>query len=299
MKILVTGCNGLLGEKLSELASASQLVYGVDIHENSNVLPAEQYFSLDLTNRKETLKLLQKLNPDYIINAAAYTNVDGAETERELCWKYNVDLVDNLIYGARKVKAMIGHISTDYIFDGKDGPYAEDSRPNPLGFYGRSKLAAENALIGSPVKYFIVRTMVLYGMPNNGKTNFVTWLLKQLADNIPVKIVNDQFCNTTLVDELAAGIWKLIDKSYVGIINIAGKEIINRFDFAIKIAQVFGFDKNLISSVSTAELKQAAPRPLKSGLIVDKAIKELYIELSDVNEGLNKFKLQYCSELKK
>jgi dTDP-4-dehydrorhamnose reductase len=295
MKVLVTGCNGLLGHKVCELSPKSFLVYGVDRHGENIVLPDEKYFSLDLTNRKQTLKLLRDLKPDYIINSAAYTDVDGAETERELCWKINVELVENLVYGARKIKAGLGHISTDYIFDGKSGPYTEEARPNPIGYYGRSKLAAENVLLGSSVDYFIVRTMVLYGISRNGKTNFVTWLIAQLINHKPVKIVNDQYGNTTLVDELAAGIWKLITRGYSGIINIAGREIVNRYEFAVRIAEVFGFDKDLIKPVTSAEFNQPAPRPLNSGLIVDKAFKELNIELSDVSEGLKKFKSIYYS----
>ncbi|MBN2413674.1 SDR family oxidoreductase [candidate division KSB1 bacterium] len=295
MKILVTGCYGLLGQTVCERAPKSFLVYGVDIHEGNIVLPDDKYFSLDLTDRKKTLELLQDLKPDYIINSAAYTDVDGAETERELCWKINVDLVENLIYGARKIKAGIGHISTDYIFDGKSGPYAEDAHPNPIGYYGRSKLAAENALIGSSVDYFIARTMVLYGMSKNGKTNFVTWLIAQLTNQRPVKIVNDQYGNTTLADELAEGIWTLIKSGYSGILNIAGREIINRYEFAVRIAEVFGFDRDLITAVTTAEFNQPAPRPLNSGLIVDKALNELNIVLSDVVEGLHKFKSIYYS----
>jgi len=296
MKVLITGCNGLLGQKLCELFMGSHSVYGIDVQEKALVLPAEKYYSLDLTDRKRSLQLLLDLKPDYIINAAAYTDVDGAETERELCWKINVELVENLIYAARKIKATIGHISTDYIFDGKDGPYAEDARPNPIGYYGRSKLAAENALLDSSVDFFIARTMVLYGMSKNGKPNFVTWLIGQLANQKPVRIVNDQYGNTTLVDELAAGILTLIEKEYLGIINIAGREIINRYEFATRVADIFGFDNELITPITTEELNQPAPRPLNSGLIVDKAVKELYIELSDVVEGLNKFKLMYYSD---
>lgn len=296
LKVLVTGCNGLLGQKLCEVFADQYHVVGVDVHDNSPVLPADRYYTLDLTDRNGSLELLQEIKPEYIINAAAYTNVDGAETERRLCWKVNVELVENLIYAARKINATIGHISTDYIFDGKKGPYTEDARPNPLGYYGRSKLAAENALLDSTVNFFIVRTMVLYGMSKNGNANFITWLIGQLANHKPVKIVNDQYGNTTLVDELAAGIRTLIEKKFTGIINIAGREIIDRYQFALRVADIFGFDRELINPVTTAEFNQPAPRPLNSGLIVDKALKELYIELSDVVEGLNKYKLFYYSD---
>ncbi|HPG39042.1 MAG TPA: SDR family oxidoreductase [bacterium] len=293
IKVVVAGCNGLLGRKLIDYAPTGYNIIGVDLPESCPALAAVNYFSQDLTDKKSVFRLLQEVKPDYIINAAAYTNVDGAETDRELCWRLNVELPEHLIYCARKLNFNIGHISTDYIFDGKQGPYTETARPNPLGYYGRSKLAAENLFAASAIDYFIVRTMVLYGERNNGKHNFVTWLIDQLENDKHVKIVNDQIGNTTLVDELAIGIWKLIALKFNGVVNIAGTEIINRFEFAQTIAQVFNLDTSLIQPITTAELHQAAPRPLKSGLIVDKAINELNIELSNVSGGLNKFKYMY------
>jgi len=290
LKVVVAGCNGLLGRKLIEYAPMDYNVTGVDLQEICPALNAAHYFSQDLTDKKAVFRLLQEIQPDYIINAAAYTNVDGAETDRELCWRLNVELPEHLIYCARKMNFKIGHISTDYIFDGKQGPYTESARPNPLGYYGRSKLAAENLYAASAIDFFIVRTMVLYGERNNGKHNFVTWLIDQLEHDKTVKIVNDQIGNTTLVDELAAGIWKLIASKFTGVVNIAGTEIVNRFKFAQTIAQVFNLESGLIQPITTAELHQAALRPLKSGLIVDKALHELNIELSDVLGGLNKFK---------
>jgi dTDP-4-dehydrorhamnose reductase len=290
IKVFVAGCNGLLGQQLVESAPSTCLAYGVDIQPSCPILDNARYFSLDLTDKKKTLTLLQEIEPDFIINAAAYTNVDGAETERELCWRLNVELPENLINCARKLKIKIGHISTDYIFDGKHGPYTETARPNPLGYYGRSKLAAENLLTTSTIDFFIVRTMVLYGPRKNGKHNFVTWLVEQLENGNRVRIVNDQYGNTTVVTDLANGIWKLIELGFSGIVNIAGTQIISRFAFAGAIANVFGFDLDLIQPITTAEFHQAAPRPLNSGLIVDKAVHKLRIELADVLGGINKFK---------
>ncbi len=294
-KILIAGCNGLLGQKLIDTAPLSYSLIGVDLEKNCPLYNFCNYISHDLTDKKNTYKLLQEIQPDYIINAAAYTNVDGAETDRELCWRLNVELPEHLIYCARKLKIKIGHISTDYIFDGKNGPYTETARPNPLGYYGRSKLAGENLFTTSAIDYFIVRTMVLYGKKNANKHNFVTWLIEQLENGRQARIVNDQYGNTTLVDELATGIWKLVEQNFSGTVNIAGTEIVSRFEFACTIASIFGFDNNLLQPVTTAELHQAALRPLKSGLIVDKAIHELNIELSDVSGGLNKLKSLYLA----
>jgi len=292
MNVLVTGCHGLLGQKLIQYAPDEYQVFGIDIHEDDWLGLGDRYRQLDLLKRDELKNYMQKINPGWILNAAGYTDVDGAETEKDLCWRINVTAVDNLAYAARKVKAKVVHVSTDYIFDGTDGPYDEEAVPNPIGFYGRSKLASENVLKTSPIEFAIVRTMVLYGKGKQVRPNFVTWLIEKLQNGERVRIVDDQFGNTTLADELALGIWKIVEKSATEIFNIAGREIVDRYTFAQKIAHVFDLDETLIQPIKTSELQQPAPRPLNSGLIVDKAIRELGIELSDVEGGPLKFKRQ-------
>ena len=293
VKVIITGCHGLLGQKLVAQAPAGIEVIGFDLQPESPILSADHYFRQDISRRRETVKLIREIQPDWIINAAAYTDVDGAETEKELCWRVNVTAVDNLAYAARKSHARLVHISSDYVFDGKEGPYDEEATPNPLGYYGRSKLASENVLHASPIEYTIIRTMILYGKEMNGRPNFVTWLIDKLQRNERVSIVTDQFGNTTLANELADGIWKVIEKGYLGMLHIAGREIVDRFTFAKKIARVFDLDPDLMTPVTTESLNQAAPRPLKSGLIIDRARKELGIEMSDVEGGLLKLKSEW------
>jgi len=293
LRVLITGCHGLLGQKLVALVPDHVDVFGIDLQEESPILPQPSFSKCDITDRQQVLEHVLKLAPDWIINAAAYTNVDGAEKERRLCWKVNVEAVENLAYAARKVHSKIVHISTDYIFDGKDGPYDENAVPNPLGYYGRSKLAGENALRVSSVEYIIIRTMILYGKNIFGNANFVTWLIEKLRQKQKVTIVTDQIGNTTLADELAGGIWKTIGTDYRGVLNIAGREILDRLTFARQVAQVFELDQSLITPITTDALNQAAPRPLNSGLLVDKAINEFHLELSDAKEGLVKLKEQF------
>ena len=292
MKVLVTGCHGLLGQKVVALAPNGFEVFGIDLQDSSEILPKENYFQCDFTKRENILPLVEKIRPEIIVNAAAYTNVDGAETERQMCWEINVTAVENLVYCAQKFDSKIVHISTDYIFDGKNGPYNEDATPNPIGYYGRSKLAAENALLASDVNFAIARTMVLYGNEMNGRDNFVTWLIKKLRSKSKVTIVNDQIGNTTIADDLADGIWKICNQEFIGIVNVAGKDIIDRFTFALQIAEVFGLDESLIVPITTVELNQPAPRPLNSGLIIDKATNVLKLNLSGSVEGLLKLKQQ-------
>ncbi|MDZ7290895.1 MAG: dTDP-4-dehydrorhamnose reductase [candidate division KSB1 bacterium] len=303
-KVLITGANGLLGQQLVKVFQGDYEVHALDLEprafvpgaivsgERSHAPEKFTYHQGDITDRKRLRALVQALVPNFIINAAAFTDVDGSETRRELCWKVNVTGVENLAYAAQKIDARLIHISTDYVFDGKAGPYREHDRPNPLGFYGRSKLASENVLVSSNVNYAIARTMVLYGTGYEIRSNFVTWLLGRLRAGETVQIVDDQFGNPTLASELAGALRILAESGRNDIYHISGREVIDRYHFAIKVAEVFDLDPKLIQPVKTCELKQAAPRPLKSGFDISKAERELGITMSDVIGGLQKFKVE-------
>ena len=292
MRILITGCNGLLGQKLSSLAPSGVELAGADLHEKPAPWAPQLYQRIDLADRKAVLACVKAFRPDWILNAAAYTNVNLAEKERERCWRANVTAVENMALACRKNHCAIAHISTDYIFDGQHGPYREEDTPNPIGYYGKSKLASENVLRAADIPCGLVRTMVLYGHAPQIKPDFVSWLLTSLRQNNPVRIVTDQFGNTTLADELAEGLWRIVARSAQGFFHIAGTEIIDRCTFALKAAEIFNLDKTLITPVTTAELQQDAPRPMKSGLVVEKALRDLDLVLSDAAGGLLKLKRQ-------
>jgi len=289
MKVLVTGALGLLGQRLIEKTPSPIEVLGVDLADHQDLFPQQAYRPCDLADRTAIRELVESFKPDWILNCVAYTNVDGAEEQREACWRANVEVVENLVYAAHKVDARILQVSTDYIFDGKDGPYDENEIPNPLGYYGRSKLAAENVLKASLVDFAIARTMVLYGISRNKRPDFVGWLVGEIGAGRPVRNVTDQIGNTTLNDDLAAGMWTIVDNGFQGIINVAGREIASRYDFALKIAELFDLDASLISPIETHELNQKAPRPLNSGLIVEKATQLLDMQLSNMEQGIRKY----------
>ncbi|MCK5458214.1 MAG: SDR family oxidoreductase, partial [Melioribacteraceae bacterium] len=167
------------------------------------------------------------------------------------------------------------HISSDYIFDGKNGPYTEDEIPNPISHYGKEKLAGENAIIAGRIKHTIIRTNVLYGSTQFGRPDFVKWVFDSLSENKNIRIVKDQINNPTYIDDLSSAISKIIEFDKTGIYNIGGAEVLSRLDFTFKIADYFELDKNLITSIVTADLNQPAPRPLNSGLVNLKAETEL------------------------
>ncbi len=294
-KILITGANGLLGQKCVRIFDSNRdQVLGCDLHDRSFIpKKSYQYVRLDISDRSRIKEVVMSFKPTYIINTAASTNVDTCETEREKCWKINVEAVQHLIYAAKKIDASIIQISTDYVFDGENGPYQESDPPKPLGYYGKSKLASENALIESGINHAILRTMVMYGCGLNIRLNFVTWVIKKLRAMETISIATDQFGNPTLADDLAYIIKHIVRQRKLGTFHVAGKEIIDRYHFAATIADRFKLDKALIKPVQSSELNQLAPRPLRSGFILTKLEHELGVETLTIAESLTIFKKQF------
>ena len=293
--VMILGANGLLGQKLTEFltrGTTSRLVLAGRSPAPRVQVPDTTYVQLDITRKQDVRKAVAEHKPAVIINAAAITNVDACETERESAWKVNVTGVEYVIEAAKKTGSRVIHLSTDYIFDGKHGPYTENDKPDPVNYYGRAKLASENQLRASGMRFLIVRTMVLYGIAAEVKSNFALWLIRSLEERKPVRIVEDQFGNPTLVDDLAHGIISAMELDKTGTYHIAGRDIISRYSFAVKLAEVFGLEKELITPIKTSELSQPAPRPLKSGLVTLKAEVELGYRPSTVEEGLTVLKGQ-------
>jgi dTDP-4-dehydrorhamnose reductase len=294
-RVLLTGGNGLLGQKITEMFSQSP-AYAVTVtsHQEHSVYGHDTvtYRRLDVTDRKAVLGLMEELQPEIVINCAAITNVDACETNREPAWNVNVRGVEYLLHGARLCGGKMIQISTDYVFDGRMGPYTEADRPNPISYYGRTKLAAENLLHTSGIPHAVVRTMVLYGHGRKLKPNFVSWLLAELNAGRNVRVVDDQIGNPTLAEDLAFGILKIIELQRTGTYHICGPELVSRYEFAVRIAKAFSLDKKLIERTVTAALSQPAPRPLKSGFILLKASVELGLAPAGVDSGLRILKNQ-------
>jgi dTDP-4-dehydrorhamnose reductase len=289
--VFITGANGLLGQHLVEFFSRVHKVFASDLDPDpffpfTNV----RYEPLDILDKDKLKSLISSFEPELIINAAAYTDVDGCEINKEKAWEVNVKGVENLIEICKKDKIKLVHISTDYVFDGKNGPYSEDDLPCPMNYYGKTKLESELKIKESGIDFIIVRTNVLYGVGRKINPNFFTWVLNKLKNKEKINVVTDQFNNPTLVDDLARAILKLADKKFSGIINIAGSEYLSRFDFAKKIAKEFELDENKINPIKTEDLKQKAPRPYKGGLRIDLAKNILQTYLSDVNKGLEQLR---------
>lgn len=285
--VFITGANGLLGQHLVEFFSQVHKVLASDLGPDPSFLFSHvRYEPVDILDEEKLSSLTTSFKPDLIINAAAYSDVDGCEIDKQKAWGVNVKAIENLIEICKKEKTKLIHISSDYVFDGRDGPYSEDDRPNPISYYGQTKLESELKIKASGIGFLIVRTNVLYGIAERVNPNFFTWVFNKLKNDERIRVVTDQFNNPALVDDLARAILELTSKKFSGSINIAGSEYLSRYDFAQKIAEEFELDKNKIDPVKTEDLRQKAPRPFKGGLRIDLARKTLKTDLSGINKGL-------------
>lgn len=285
-KILITGANGQLGNSVLTQLSGKFNILATDIINNIGATNIS-YKVLDITNFRQIHNTLSSFNPDIIINLAAFTDVDGCELNPDKAYLLNTKSVEML---TRNFDGLFIQISTDYIFDGNNGPYSEDDVTNPLSIYGKTKLSAENALQDLDNTYCIIRTNVLFDYYPRTKASYIKWVVDSLHSGKSINIVNDQWNNPTWTVNLAEFIELVIDKNVKGVYNYGGADYLNRLEFAQIIASVFNLDKTLISPISTASLKQIAPRPLKGGLKIDKIKREFDINCVDLEYILNMIK---------
>ncbi|MFN3404344.1 MAG: SDR family oxidoreductase [Cytophagaceae bacterium] len=290
-KVLVTGSNGLLGQKLVNLLVQDENYTLIASSRGPNRLPFTegdyQYISMDITDKKQVTDAILSVKPDFIIHTAAMTNVDQCEVEKEACRKQNVDAVQFIIDAACKTKSHLVHLSTDFIFDGKEGPYDEKAKANPLSFYGQSKLDAEKLVIKSKIKWAIARTVLVYGVAHDmSRSNIILWVKKSLEEKKPIQVVNDQWRTPTLAEDLAMGCYLIMENQATGIYNISGKDFLTPYDMAIQTAKYFNLDKNLITKTDSTKFKQPAMRPPRTGFILEKACNDLGYDPHSFEEGI-------------
>jgi dTDP-4-dehydrorhamnose reductase len=288
-KILITGANGLLGQKLIHLLSQKPIDFlatgrGANRLQSLANVP---YAEMDITKPAQIKALMADYQPDIVIHTAAMTQVDDCETQREACWEMNVKAVAYLIEACQINHTFLLHLSTDFIFDGKAGPYAETAEAKPLSYYGESKLAAENLLIQSSIPWAIARTVLVYGITEAmSRSNIILWVKKSLAEGKTIQVVDDQWRTPTLAEDLAQGCWLIADKAAQGIFNISGKDFLSPYEMAIQTAEYFKLDKSLIIRTDGSQFSQPAQRPPRTGFIIDKARKILGYEPHSFAEGI-------------
>ncbi len=289
-RILITGSNGLLGQKLVSLLSQDPEVELIATARGENrLLDTGKYVfqAMDITNREEILTVFASYKPEIVIHTAAMTNVDQCETDKENCWQQNVNALEYLIEASKIQNSFLLHLSTDFIFDGKAGPYDENAVANPISFYGWSKLAAEKLVENSGLKWSIARTVLVYGIAQDmSRSNIILWVKKSLEEGKSIKVVNDQWRTPTLAEDLAEGCILIAKKQAEGIFNISGKDFLNPFQMACKTADYFGLDKSLIQEVDGSMFSQTAKRPATTGFNISKANQVLGYSPKSFDEGI-------------
>jgi dTDP-4-dehydrorhamnose reductase len=289
MRILVTGSNGLLGQKLTKVLQEDTNVFLIATARGKSALPVGrgEFHSVDISDPQNVETVLRLTRPDIIINTAAMTQVDDCETQRDACWKANVTAVENLVKCCSAQQIHLVHVSTDFIFDGSHGPLDENETPAPVNYYGESKLAAEKVIQKSSISWAILRTVLVFGITNDmSRSNIVLWVKNSLEQKKPIQVVNDQWRTPTLAEDLAQGCYLAAKKRAKGIYNISGKDFLSPFDIAIKTAEFFKLDTSLIKPTDSTKFVQPAKRPLITGFTIDKARKELGYEPHSFEEGL-------------
>jgi dTDP-4-dehydrorhamnose reductase len=294
IKVVVTGSNGLLGQSLINLLLKEKEVYkvfGLSRGDNRSGRDDFSYISIDITNEKKLKEILLETEPNVIINTAAMTQVDDCENNRQSCDLLNVSVVEWLGEISEKIEAHLIHLSTDFIFDGIKGNYKETDVPNPLSYYGVSKLKSEEVLINSKISYTILRTILVFGkVYDMSRSNIVLWVKSMLEKGKEITIVDDQFRSPTYVEDLALACKIAMDKKAKGIFNVSSNELLSVYEIVQQIADVFHLDKKLIKPISTSSLNQTAPRPAKTGFDLSKTNRVLEFYPESFKESLEKFR---------
>jgi len=295
MKILVTGSNGLLGQKITDLVLSSyqSKIELIATGKGENRYPNSEgyhYSTLDITNKEQVNQVISKHKPDVVIHGAAATNVDWCENNKVQCVNLNINATEYLANTCKELSIHLVHVSTDFIFDGEKPVgelYLETDSPNPVSHYGWSKLEAEKRVQKILPSYSILRTVLVYGIVHDmSRSNVALWVKNNLEKGNEINVVNDQYRTPTLAEDLAIGCILSSLKKAQGIFNISGKDYLNIYELAHVVAKYFSLDAKLISPSSSLTLNQDAKRPPRTGFDLAKSRKVLGYEPRSFEQGL-------------
>lgn len=291
MKILITGSNGLLGQKIVEHCLNQNVNFvATSSGDNRNEdCPNENYFTLDITNRNQAIDVINETKPTHIIHTAAITNVDYCELNPSECEKVNVSATKILVDLCIEHDIHFQFLSTDFVFDGEKGNYSEEDIVNPISIYGKSKADAEKYLMDNAYSnWSIVRTIIVYGTGNNlSRTNLIVWAKESLEKGIEIKIIDDQFRAPTYASDLATACVAIVQKNKTGIYNISGPTTYSIFEIVSRIGKHFGYAIDKVDRISSIALNQPAKRPPKTGFNLIKAKSELGYSPKTLEETLD------------
>lgn len=290
-KVLITGANGLLGQKIVKKILIDGKYDAIATGRGPCRLPGEwegyDFEQMDITNKKEVMEVFKIYSPQFVIHAASMTDVDRCEVNRHSCFEQNVTGTQHIIEGSEACKSHLIFLSTDFIFDGKNGPYDEEDQPNPLNYYGKTKLETEKLVQNYPYDWSIVRTNLVYGIAHDmSRSNIILWVKKGLEQHKMLELVDDQFRTPTLAEDLAEGCLLIADKGATGIFNLSGEELLTPYDMALMTAIFFGLDREGIKKTDSSHFGQVATRPLRTGLIITKAKEILGFQPKSFENGI-------------
>lgn len=291
-KLLITGALGQLGSAVLKLFRSDYQILATDVNDPTEEVNGDNYLELDITDVENIRSVIQKFNPGILLNLAAYTDVDGCEKNPDRAHQINYQGVKNLL---QEFHGLFVQISTDYVFDGKNGPYAEDEEINPINVYGRTKSASEKIIAGSKNPWVILRTNVLYDAYSGTGASFINWIRNSLNKGESIHVVVDQWNNPIWTVHMAEIIHTILKDGLTGLYHCGGRDYVNRFEFANKVADIFGLDKTLIRQISTSELNQTAPRPSYGGLVTDKVERMTNLSMHTLDEALTALKIRMGS----
>ncbi len=295
MKLLITGSNGLLGQKLIERCIKHQISFlATSKGPNRNTdCPESNYHEMDISSIDEIEKVFEGFSPTHIIHTAAITNVDYCELHPDECKIMNTDAVKLLFEVSKNYNAHFQLLSTDFVFDGEKGNYKEEDAVNPLSYYARSKVDAENILLRdqSYSNWSIVRTIIVYGTGNNlSRSNLISWSISALKNNEQIKVIDDQFRAPTWAPDLAYACVEICLRNKMGTYHISGPNTFSIIEIVKKVADFYGLSKENIQKISSQELNQPARRPPKTGFDLEKARIELSYHPKTIIETLETLK---------
>ena len=278
MRILVAGASGLVGGACLRAATEAGHKVAGTYHTHA----VEGLVPLALESEEAIARLMESFAPEAVVCCTGWTWVDGCEADRDRAFRENCEQPARLARAAASFGAKVVYFSTSYVFDGREGPYSEDARPNPISVYGHAKLAGEHAVMDATAgSAIIARTMGVYGEEARRK-NFVYEVRDQLSAGRRMRVPADQIGNASYTGDLAEAVLRLLAGDATGIWNLAGPEpCLSRKEFALRIAHEYGLDGTLFDFVSTAELHQPAARPLQGGLRIDRMRDELKMNPRD------------------
>lgn len=298
MKILLTGAKGLFGVNFLNNFSTKHRILAT-YHQNNHTINFEntKFVKLDIKDTALLQKLISRYAPDVVIHGASLGDVDYCQNNKRKAYQVNVEATANIARVCKKQRIKLIYFSSNAIYNGNKPPYSENSAPNPINYYGYTKLAGEQKIKLENPDFIILRLITMYGWNEKSeRQNPATWIIEKLKNEKKIKMVDDVYNNHLYVVSATSIVNKLLNKWASGeTFNIAGADCLNRFEFATEIAKVFKFGSDGIEHVKNDFFKQIAPRPKNTCFRTDKIKRYLGCKIWSTHEGLSHMQKNYPS----